>query len=672
MLRDYQIEMISRLHDAWLKHRHVMVQMPTGTGKTHVMAQIVRHELTIDNGPLTIGGTRSKSFKGGETDGVLIVAHRRELIEQISDTLVTFGIEHGVIVSGRKVDTTKRVQVASIQTLHRMEPPSYPPKGGRLEGRTTKDVGELSFGLVIIDEAHHAQARTYRELWDRWPEAKFLGLTATPCRMSGEGFKDLFDVLLQSCPISWFIERGWLSDFEYVSARPDSMMMRQVRRLTKRGADGDYQTKEMATVMDTTESVEHLYDTYNTYARGKKGMVYAIDCAHAQHIADYYASKGVLCWVIDATTPAKERAQMIECYKNADSGSEGAVLVNVDIFSEGFDCPEVEFIQLARPTLSLSKYLQQVGRGMRVSVGKPHVVILDNVGLYQTFGLPTVDRDWRHMFEGKEQGRGNQGLTRVVIDAADDRELVNAEMVRIKRAGEKGHGLEIYLQDGKYGVMRNGRVTCEARFKRIERLQNQSGFFALGVYMAKNERNFDRWVEVTTVIDRMGRDQHVKLYGKVSWRNDYFYGVVDGGTFSFENIWDPKGNSYYDTAPDFRKVAGVEIGYSYEHESRLEPCMKLRCSTGRVSPRFQTWEMFYNKDIIIARDYLVVKRDHNHSYHISGYLGDSILVESEDKYGYQQIMPDGRKGNTFAHLPLEVKRIADHRRLGLHRVGDNA
>ena len=672
--------MIGRLRDAWSVHRHVMVQMPTGTGKTVLLAEIIRQqeltidkgELTIDNGQLgadngelTIGGALSKSLKGGEADGVLVVAHRRELIEQISETLREFGIEHGVIVSGKAVDMHKRVQVASIQTLHRMKPLLIPPKGESLEGLWTMDSGGMSFGMVIIDEAHHAQALTYRELWERWPNARFLGLTATPCRMNGADFTDLFDVLLQSHHISWFIEQGWLSDFEYVSARPDSMMMQQVRRLAKRGADGDYQVKEMATVMDTTESVEHLYDTYNSYAHGKKGIVYAIDKAHAQHISEYYQAHGVKCCWIESKTPAAERCRLVESYRSGEVD----VIVNVDIFSEGFDCPEVEFIQLARPTLSLSKYLQQVGRGMRVSSGKPHVVILDNVGLYQTFGLPTVDRDWSQMFLGKESGRGATDISRVVVvdEEAHDKNLVNLEMVRIKRAGEKTSGLEVFLQDGRYGVMRNGNITCPAKFKSVVRLQKGCGFFALGIIQKHNDRA-GKMDKVTTVIDRYGRDMNVKLYGDVWWADGYFYGQLDGGSFLLVNCWDPVGNAYYDTDPQFTKVAGVEVAYSHEHNSRFVSCRKLRISTGRVSPRFNEWEMFYNKDIIIARDYLVVKRDKNHSYRISGYLDDSVVVESEGQYGYQQIMLNGRMGQHFSRLPQGMSRVANHRLLGLRRV----
>ena len=706
-LRDYQQEMLERLHLAWKQHQSVMVQMPTGTGKTILLAEAIREEFKINkfkinkfkiqNSSAIASGadgsfSLTKPTSAVASGGVLVVAHRRELIDQISRTLDRFGIEHGLIVSGKPVDETKQVQVASIQTLSRRishteitenteikftkDLKDYTDSRGTKEPSPTSNlqssisnfqspISSLHFSLIVIDEAHHAQAKTYRKLWEQWPEARFLGLTATPCRMGGQSFTDLFDTLLQSKSITDFIAEGWLSDFEYMSVRPDNIVLNRVRSLTKRGADGDYQAKEMALVLDCPESIAHLYECYASFARGKKGIVYAIDKAHARHISEYYCAQGVRCCWIEAKTPVKERQQLVEDYREGMID----VIVNVDIFTEGFDCPEVEFIQLARPTLSLSKYLQQVGRGMRVSPGKPHVLILDNVGLYQTFGLPTVERDWQQLFLGKEAGKGSQELTRlVVVDEENDKELVNSEMVRIKKVGQKKNGLEVFLLNGFYGVMRNGRITCSAKFKRVQRLQKGCGFFALGTYLMRNERDFGKLEEVTTVIDNGGEDLRVKLYGYVVWRKGYFYGHLEGGHYFFENSWDPVGNAYYDTDPNFVKVAGVEIGYANEHNSKYSPCMKLRVSTGQVSPRFNVWEMFYNKDIIIARDYLVVKRDHNHSYRISGYLDDSILVENEQQVGYQQIMPDGRKGQVFKMLPRGTSRTINHRHFGLRRV----
>ena len=306
---------------------------------------------------------------------------------------------------------------------------------------------------------------------------------------------------------------------------------------------------------------------------------------------------------------------------------------------------------------------------MRVSAGKPHVLILDQVGLYQTFGLPTVDRDWLHLFLGKEQGKGQADISRcVAVEDTEDKELVNPQMVRIKKAGQVGKGLEVFLQGGHYGIMRNGKVTCPPKFRRVRRLEKGCGFFALGIYLKRDEYEPEKLVEVTTVIDNRGCDLHVMLYGNVWWADGYFYGEWVGARSMFVNCWDPVGNAYYDTSPNFTRVAGVELANSHEHGSRNMPCLKLRVSTGKVSPRFNKWEMFYNHDIIIARDYLVVKRDHNHSYRIKGFLDDSVLVESDEQYGFQQIWPNGRKGQHLNRFPKEASRVFDFRRFGLQRV----
>ena len=670
-LRDYQQSMLQDLYKAWKRNQSVMVQMPTGTGKTHLMAEVIRQRIS----------QTSRRDEGG----VLIVAHRIELIEQISQTLNRFGIKHGILNKGLSHNNEwPQVMVASIQTLTRRLNTNDPNTSSL---NTNGHELNTNFSLIIVDEAHHALAKTYRMMWERWPKAKFLGLTATPCRLSGEAFTDLFDTLLQSWTIEEFIDKGWLSDFEYVSASPESEELRRVASLQKRGADGDYQTKELVTVMDCPESIEHLYETYRQFAGGKKGIVYAINREHARHIADYYAAQGVNCCVVDSKTPAKEREQMIEAYKAGIQDRLRTntricpyeridVLVNVDVFSEGFDCPEVEFIQLARPTLSLSKYLQQVGRGMRVSDGKPHVLILDNVGLYQLFGLPTEERNWRRTFYGQAPGRGEAGTGRyVVIDEPGianplERELVNLEMVRIKKGGRKGSGLEVFLQEGRYGVMRGGKVTCEARFRRIERLKDDSGYFAVGKYYVVYN---GRAVELSSLIDKRGMDLKLRLYSEVKWMGGYFFSQGKmrdcNGEWYARIYWDPKGDCYYYDDPNFRKVAGVEVAQASEHLNGAVLCLKLRWNTGEVSPRFNYNQMFYNKNVLVARDYLVVKKDRNHSYRIKGFLPDSILVQEEGGSGYRQFFTDGSKGVHFNALPQNVRHsIFQVQMLGLERA----
>lgn len=375
MLRDYQIDICSRVSEAFDKHRSVMVQMPTGTGKTIVLASLVIKILINE---------RIK----GRSGRILIVAHRRELIEQIKATITRMGLNannHSSLINNQTII------VESIQTISRRI--GNPPTGGQ---------GDLAFSLVVIDEAHHAIAKTYKMMWEAWPEARFLGLTATPWRMSGEGFTDLFEVLVQSWSIKNFIGEGWLCPFDYFSLRPDSEDLKRVESLTKRGSDGDYLTKEMREKLDDAPCIERLFDAYKRHADGKKGIVYAIDIEHAEHIAEYYRLHGVAAVAVSSKTQVKERKEIIERFRSTAGGQ---LLVSVDLFSEGFDCPDVEFIQIARPTLSLAKYLQMVGRGLRTHKGKVCCTIIDHVGLYRAFGLPSANSDWYAAFCGLKNER---------------------------------------------------------------------------------------------------------------------------------------------------------------------------------------------------------------------------------------------------------------------------
>ena len=177
-------------------------------------------------------------------------------------------------------------------------------------------------GLVIVDEAHHALAKTYKMMWEAWPEAKFLGLTATPWRMSGEGFTDLFEVMVQSWSVKRFIAEGWLCAYDYYAVRPDSDDQRRIDSLTKRGTDGDYQTKEMREKLDDAPCIERLFETYMQHAKGMKGIVYAIDIEHAEHIADYYKQQGVAAYAISSKTSLPERKRLIEAFRGSCFGED--------------------------------------------------------------------------------------------------------------------------------------------------------------------------------------------------------------------------------------------------------------------------------------------------------------------------------------------------------------
>lgn len=388
-LYEYQKDMLRQIEDAFVTHQSVMVQMPTGTGKTVLISEVVKREERRVKNPC-----------------VWIVVHRRELVEQIKETL-----ERRL---GTSLDAEREklsvIEVFSIQwlTRHYQE----------LEERPS---------LIVIDEAHHAVAKTYEEVMNAYPNAKKLGVTATPCRLTKRGFTDLFEVLLCSHSIPKFIKEGYLSDFDYISLNPNSEDQKKIDGLEKRAADGDYNIAEMQEVLDCKPSIERLYQTIKDFAAGKKGIVYAINIEHAEHIAEYYREQGLAAVAISSKTPKEERRRMIELFKEGSAGDKPycaslslittvgqdetpkgiQILVNVDLFGEGFDCPDVEFIQLARPTLSLAKYLQMVGRGLRVAKGKECCTLLDNVGFYRLFGLPTTDWDWSAMFLGRQAGKGD-------------------------------------------------------------------------------------------------------------------------------------------------------------------------------------------------------------------------------------------------------------------------
>ena len=505
-LFDYQEDMVKRVQEAFRRHDSVMVQMPTGTGKTHVLAAIVGLFLKKN---------------------VCVVAHRRELVSQIKDTLARFFPD---------LDPEK-IQVTSIQWL----------------SRYYREIKEKP-SLIVIDEAHHALAETYAEVLNAYPKAKKMGLTATPYRMNGKGFTDLFDALLCSWSMERFIAKGRLSLYDYYSIKPDSADQLLIDSLQKRGADGDYQQKELNEVMDVRPSLERLCLTIKEYVPGKKGIVYAISIQHAEHIAEFYRENGIKAVAISSKTPSSLRKELIERFKKTNASlsfskitpslftlKEGStafpkplspqgtgdvtalrcseplrskdggpskvspdcagwdrlgatclhpaekvaeneieVLVSVDLFSEGFDCPDVEFIQLARPTLSLAKYMQMVGRGLRVAEGKEYCVILDNVGLYKRFGLPSVDRDWQSMFEGRTsledilqetcmQVNSHNCRMDLVMDGDEEMmKIINHERQQQMIMDTYGYSL-MENDKGLLGIKDNGgNVILDCIYKKIE------------------------------------------------------------------------------------------------------------------------------------------------------------------------------------------------------------
>ena len=476
---DYQADMVKRVQEAFKHHDAVMVQMPTGTGKTYLLAALVGLFLKEE---------------------VWVVAHRRELVSQIKDTLERF-------FSSLK---STSIKVTSIQWLSR----HYGEK-------------EEKPGLIVIDEAHHALAETYAEVMNAYPKAKKLGLTATPYRLNGKGFTNLFDTLLCSWSMEKFIAEGRLSLYDYYSIKPDSADQLLIDSLQKRDADGDYQQKELNEVMDVKPSLERLCLTIKEYVPGKKGIVYAISIQHAEHIAEFYRENGIKAVAISSKTPLAERQELIERFKSSSLSSslnstsgDIEVLVSVDLFSEGFDCPDVEFIQLARPTLSLAKYMQMVGRGLRVAEGKDYCVILDNVGLYKRFGLPSVDRDWQSMFEGRTsledilqeacmQVNGHNCRMDLMMDGDEEMmKIISHE--RQQRMIMDSYGYQIVEDEkGLKGIKdKDGKMILDCQYKKIEVTNDGFAYCYIRKKVGRKE-----WIDLRNRLWFANKPQSVKLMG---------------------------------------------------------------------------------------------------------------------------------------------------------------
>lgn len=369
-LRPYQQLAKENIFSAWDECDNVMFQMPTGTGKTRLFTSIISDIKTW-------GVQNSVDVK------ILIIAHRIELIEQISDNLERYKVSHGIIAGGKPRDLRYPVQVASIQTITH---------------RNNLEVAKnLNVNFIIIDEAHHCVANSYKKLWDLYPESKKLGVTATPWRMNHLGFIHIFDKLIVSAPIKKFIDEGWLAPYSYYSVKDSSSIKKDIDSIEEFDSEGDYKVSALERVMDNSSIRANLLQSYLSLANGKKGIIYSVSRKHSDHICAEYRQAGINIVRIDSETPRDERRLYVQRFKKGLID----IIVNVDIFSEGFDCPDIEFIQLARPTKSLVKYLQQVGRGLRPTAQKSKCIILDNVGAHIEFSLPDADRVWETEFVGE-------------------------------------------------------------------------------------------------------------------------------------------------------------------------------------------------------------------------------------------------------------------------------
>lgn len=338
-------------------HKSILIQSPTGSGKTALTAHMLH----------TAASKGMRSW---------FVVHRRELVQQSTEAFQKEGLRHGIIAAGFPQNRSAQVQIASIGTLAKRFTRYHSPS------------------LICWDECHHVAAKTWRTLFQSFPNAYHIGLTATPERLDGQGLGSYFQKMIHGPSVSWLIENGFLSKYRlYAPANVD------LSNVHKRM--GDYARDELNVAMDKPKITGSAVEHYKKYANGKRAIVFAVSVEHSKHIVEEFQKEGFNAAHVDGESEMGYREGTIQAFARGDI----KILSNVELFGEGFDIPAMEAAILLRPTQSLSLYLQQIGRALRPSSGKTEALIFDHVGNCERFGLPDDLREWS--LEGRDKSKGD-------------------------------------------------------------------------------------------------------------------------------------------------------------------------------------------------------------------------------------------------------------------------
>lgn len=343
-LRDYQAAAINKSRSLLKTKQRLIISAPTGAGKTIIGAGIIQLAL-------------AKNKK------ILFIAHRHELLSQCADKLQQYGINDIAFIIAGKPAGEAPVQIASIQTLIRRElPPS---------------------DLIIIDEAHHAVSPTYKTIIAQYPSAKVIGLTATPERLDGKGLDELFEEIVEVTNIPQLIAQGFLIDPScYIGLSPDLDKLKT--------CNGDYSEVALQRRANKKYLIGDIVKTWTERARNHKTIVFATGVEHSQNIVQQFKNAGISAAHLDGDTPLALRNKILSDWRSGVY----QIVSNCMILTEGFDFPELSCCVLARPTKSLTLYLQMVGRIMRTISNKNSAIVLDHANCIKEHGLPNIAREW--------------------------------------------------------------------------------------------------------------------------------------------------------------------------------------------------------------------------------------------------------------------------------------
>ncbi len=357
-LRPYQLAAVTEARAAIKAgKRRLILRAPCGAGKTIVSAAIIQS--AVERG-----------------SHVLFLAHRKELIDQVSAKLDQFGVDHGIIMASHwRRRPNALVQVASVQTLNRREIPQA--------------------DLIIIDEAHLSLAKSYLDIIAGRSRAVVLGLTATPIRADGKPLSAIYHDIVPVSDVAQLIRMGFLvRPRHYAPERPD------LTAIGMRG--GDYDESELAMAVDRPDLIGNIIGHWKQLAAGRTTAVFAVKISHSLHIVEQFKAAGIRAEHVDGTTPKHEREQILKRFANGET----TVCSNVGVMTEGYDNPRISAVILARPTMSLALYLQMSGRGLRIDEGKLDCIILDHSGCAHAHGFIDEEREWA--LESRKKKRNDQ------------------------------------------------------------------------------------------------------------------------------------------------------------------------------------------------------------------------------------------------------------------------
>lgn len=353
-LRPYQADAVASLRDSVARGaRAPLLVLPTGAGKTVVAAHLIR-------------SAREKNKR------VLFLAPRRELVHQTCEKLAQVDVVHGVMMAGERRSFIPDVQVACIPTLHR-------------RAIVDERIELPRADLVLVDEAHLSIAKTTRSIVDHYANqgATVIGLTATPCRSDGAGLGTVYDHLLEGMTVRALTDQGFLVPARYFVGSTADLTGVQVQA-------GDYNQKQLGERVNDVTLIGDVVENWSRLASGRQTFVFSVNISHSMNLCRQFQELGIAAEHLDGHTPNDERAAILSRLRSGET----QVLTNCDVMTYGMDFPPVSCIVLAKPTKSIARYFQMLGRGLRPFPGKEDCLILDHAGSVEQIGFYDDAMPW--------------------------------------------------------------------------------------------------------------------------------------------------------------------------------------------------------------------------------------------------------------------------------------